>query len=204
MLSTRIGAVSLIIHFAIQTACAITNSNQDNMTRRDLFGITLSSSATKLLNQVENLYKNPVYEKLGKDLSTDTSGFADTDKDGTPIITINPQIGRTEENIVHELFHLKMQAQGYPLFDFDAPPQVMQKNRAYFDEMRQKIYDPLTHRIFFPEMRRMGLDPDAHIRAQYRENRKSSEKPSEDFLALYYFRLALELDDQSLLSEIAQ
>jgi hypothetical protein len=173
------------------------------MDERRVFGIKLRPSAIKLLDEVEKLYERTLREEEITTLSPDTQGFANTSSDGTPIVAINPLSGRNEDNIVHELFHLKMQAEGFPLFEFEATPEVMNKNKEYLNKMRVLIYDPMTHRCFFPQMKEMGLDPNSHILAQYKQNRKSNYLPSEVFLATYYYKLALELTDPMMLEDVA-
>jgi hypothetical protein len=172
--------------------------------KRQLLGIELHDTAIALLEEVERLHRKPIRVREEGSLPPDIKGFADTATDGIPTIVINRMTGCTEENIVHELFHLKMQAEGFPLFGFEFASTSARRNEEFLKAMRQRIYDPITHRIFFPEMRRMGLTPDGHIKAAYYENRNSNDEPSEDFLALYYFRITLEIDDAKLLSEMEQ
>jgi hypothetical protein len=166
-----------------------------------LFGIHLRGPAVELLDSVEKLYGKPISERIDKALPEGVLGYADVSAIGEPVIAISDPTGRTEENIVHELFHLKMQAEGYPLFEFS---DIMSRDGEYLRKMRELINDPLSHSLFFPQMKAMGLDPTANLRAQYELNRKSPNTQTEDFLATYYFKLAMETADESLLDDAAQ
>lgn len=72
---------------------------------RKMFGVKLRPAAVSLLKEVEKLYGKPVkaeeYELVG------FHGRTRIDEDGTPVIILNRSTGKTEETIVHELFHLK-------------------------------------------------------------------------------------------------
>ena len=168
-----------------------------------LFGTTLRPSPRELLHRVEQLYGRPVREKIDNRLPAGVFGYSAVTPDGGPVIAINDneEDAKSEENIVHELFHLKMQAEGYPLFEFTGAEA--EAHKSYLVTMRTLIYDPLTHAQFFPDMKRMGLDPEAHLRALYRFYRKNGMQRSEDGLALYFFKLAIETNDNALISDAA-
>jgi hypothetical protein len=69
----------------------------------------------ELLDAVERLRGKPVSVVFRNDLREGILGYSYTKEDGTPTMIIVPGSGQTEENVVHELYHLKMLAEGYPL-----------------------------------------------------------------------------------------
>jgi hypothetical protein len=85
---------------------------------REVGGVKLRPAAVELLDAVERLCGKPVSVVFRNDLREGILGYSYTKEDGTPTMIIVSGSGQTEENVVHELYHLKMLAEGYPLFDF--------------------------------------------------------------------------------------
>lgn len=122
-----------------------------------LFGINLRPEAARLLNDVEELYGTPireVVEDLGGNLG-DTTVLGN----GTPEIRIDPDTGRSEQNIVHELFHLKLRKEGFPELAFEFPPGtvISENERRWANWNNTIVREPLQHRLFYPLMRKWAL-----------------------------------------------
>ena len=164
---------------------------------REIAGVKLRPTSALILNSVEKLYQKPVYIVFRDDLGEGVAGYSDT---RAPVLGIARGEGQNEENVIHELFHLKMQAEGYPLFDFEmSAPQPVLRGDMY-KTFRELIYDPITHAIFYPKMREMGLDPDANTRAQLIRNRVRAKQPgialpSKEWRATYLMKISLETRD---------
>ena len=76
---------------------------------RQLFRVTLRPSAANLVDGVEKMFGKALREE--KSQLGGNHGMARVDDDGTPAIILNPN-SITEEEIVHETFHLKMIGEG--------------------------------------------------------------------------------------------
>jgi len=136
---------------------------------RNLGDICLHAPAADLLADVEQLYDRPV--ELGETTKA-AVGSSGVHGDGTPFVELNPimydrEPERQEAAIVHELFHLKMKAEGYPLIRID-PEAVSPEEYQFLLETVRLVFDPIEHRLFDPKIRAMGLDPDAEIEEHFR------------------------------------
>jgi hypothetical protein len=169
---------------------------------RELGGVKLRPEAAEVLEAVERVSGKSVSVSLRDDLAEAVQGYSFTAQDGTPTIVLARGKGQNEENIVHELFHLKMLNDGYPLFDFDMSDAERSANGKLYLLMRTLIYDPITHSLFYPKMRQMGLDPDSNTREQLQKNRLRSEQPSVEWLATYFMKVSLETSDPKLRDEV--
>jgi hypothetical protein len=78
-------------------------------------------------------------------------------------ITVDVFMGRSDLVITHELFHMQLWNQGFPMQIVDVPfprtPTAAERKTAKI------LANYLHHRLFFPKMLLMGLDP-------YEENEK--------------------------------
>lgn len=172
---------------------------------RTLFSIDLRPEAANLLNEVEKLYGTPVrevIEGLGGNLG-DTTVLSD----GAPEIRIDPNSGRSEQTIVHELFHLKLRKEGFPELVFEFPPGTVigENERRWANWNNTIVREPLQHRIFYPLMRQMGLVPDEGLRAGFNDLVRKGEYTGvvpENAFAVHtgqYLRALLETEDEEFL-----
>jgi len=116
---------------------------------------------------------------------------------------------KTETEIAHELFHLQLRAtcyqenvravlvervsQRYP-WPSDAPePDIKDAAHLLLDIIQQ-------HRVFYPKMRKMGLDPSKSLR-QDLESAMRDNTLSTDQVALAYVDIALTTSDTSFLKK---
>jgi hypothetical protein len=134
-------------------------------------GIELSRPALALFHDVEH--------RLGKTIRCETHmefgilGASDVAPDGTPEIILDTYEGRTEENLVHELFHLQLRAKGFPQhFKLRSPRTA---NNELVQQVAEQLASLVEHRLFYPQMRRMGFDPTLQYRKAL-ENWLSQDK----------------------------
>jgi hypothetical protein len=200
----------LFVVLILPTCIPRAEQSKPTTTRKELFGIQLRPRAIELLAEVEKLYGRPVVEEDNTN-TVSKSGLGDAAanilRNGSPVIKINTLKGKDEDSIVHELFHLKLFAQGYSL-----PPAIRKDGKfteeAFVHILSAFIHDPLQHSIIFPEMRKMGFDPDSLQRVTVRKAIKTKKfdiegrSPSDTsrILALYYFQFSLHIEDKDLLS----
>ena len=125
-----------------------------------LCGIELSPPSLTLFQDVEN--------RLGKKVRCETHlefgilGASDVAPDGTPQIVLDTYEGRTEENLVHELFHLQLRAKGFPQHLEVKSPRIA--NRELPQQVAEQLGSLIEHRLFYPQIRRMGFDPSLQYR----------------------------------------
>lgn len=181
-------------------------SNQN--ASRTLFGVSLTSKATTLLQDVENMFGLPVREEW-LDPDDQMSGKSKVADDGTPIISINPKHGRRVDVIVHELYHFKLRDQGYPVVQWLIPKEMdSATNWAGLNQLNEQLYDPILHYIFYPTVRDWGTDPGAAFQERTRSMGKSDALKStfarmdQVAVALYYFKVRLELADRQLFARL--
>lgn len=174
---------------------------------RRLFRVMLGSPAAALLEEVERLYGKQVREEETDKFPSNKFGAAKIDQEGTPVITINPSRGRTERNIVHELFHLKLEAEGFPGYYVRVQPSL--ESRQLLSGLISVLNETIQHWIFYPEIRKMGLDPAADLKSDFERDIKMNKFPNMDNpdginLSLLYWKATLELNDPKLLNRIEE
>lgn len=128
--------------------------------------VKLSAAAVSLLREVETIYgKAVVGEKTS--LPGDSWASSRIDDDGTPRVRVAPPGEGDEGIIVHELFHLKLRSRGAPVFYWlsDGGEPALDALLA----MQAQLYDAIQHRAFAPEMRKLGFEPSARLRASLRK-----------------------------------
>jgi len=177
---------------------------------KKLFGIMLRPSSSVLLETVERLYGKPVREEETDKFPPGKFGESTVDEEGTPVIIINSSRGRTERNIIHELYHLRLRAEGSPILTGHfAGVRSSRESRQLLSSLIPYFHDFIQHWIFYPEMRKMGLDPAADIKSDYErilgvDKFQTLNESDVKGLALEYWKTALELDDPELLGRIGK
>jgi hypothetical protein len=159
---------------------------------REFLGLRLSHGASALLDDVERLYGRAISAEK-KAFPGERWGTAEVAEDGTPIVRVSPA-ALDEDVIVHELFHLKLQAEGAPVFLWSSDGDAHDLN--WLVHAQNQIYAALQHRSFADEMRRLNLDPAARIRRSLEsaiENRTIGERHDEIGKAIILARVFLEL-----------
>ncbi len=127
-----------------------------------LCGISLPHAAVSFARQVEEEAKAPIDCIIVDQRRLPGDGTAVANSlilDGVPTIHMsNPTLIR----VVHELFHLEMEANGS--FPPGTPTAVPEGNcrivdGKYLSDLRINLYSALQHRLFFPKMMKIGINP---------------------------------------------
>jgi hypothetical protein len=135
------------------------------------------------------------------------------DPDGHPVIRVNSTTGKREVIIVHELFHLKLDTMGFPTIQLAPSNPADPWNARYvqwLDTWLSTFASSFEHWIFFPEMRRMGLDPGMDLKNEFVQSIESGRFPHTDqnsnmsiMATLHCFRAMIECaPDKDLLKRI--
>jgi hypothetical protein len=124
--------------------------------------ITIRFEATILVDTVRRVYGSDVVCKPIGNLPEHARALVDDS--GVPTIEYNSARGLDECIVIHELFHLKYLAEGFPEYSWVAA-ELSSEDELFLDRIRDRIRNGLEHALFFPEMIRMGFDPTAQLRA---------------------------------------
>lgn len=177
------------------------------VTNVKLFGVPITSNALSLLKEVEAAYDKKIKEEMA-DMDLSYRAESEVTKDGTPVIRLNKNRSKNETDIVHELWHLKLNAEGSPEVGWHpltgASPII---NQAFTKNMNELVYDPILHAKFYPEMRKWGYIPDFSEKeniAIFIQNIPSGEKENEINGSVAYFQACLEIDDPSLIAQFEE
>ena len=170
-----------------------------------LCGIELSPPSLALFHDVEG--------RLGKSIRCETHlefgilGASDVAADGTPEIILDTYAGKTEENLVHELFHLQLHAKGFPQHFQVSVKSPRTRNTELVQQVAEQLASLIEHRLFYPQMWRMGLDPTL----QYRKGLEallSQDKlygaPVSSKRSLTYAEVALLIHDPALTRRVEE
>jgi hypothetical protein len=211
LLSLLIPAYILLFLFILPINCL--NAQERRSSRNVLFGVPLSGKAKSLLAEVEEVFGKPVREEWLKaeDGLGAMAGESKVDDDGTPVILLNPANGGKLDVIVHELYHFKLRAEGYPIVRWLYPSYMdTEANRAAFSQLEVQLYDPILHYIFYGEVRSWGINPgetfENRTKQALRENALAAVFTNMDqaAIALYYFKIELEVNDPVLIQRLQQ
>jgi hypothetical protein len=144
----------------------------------------------KLKQRVERLYGKPLDCELDNIHAGEMVDFgkANITTDDTPVITLDRVLGTDETEIAHELYHLKLIAEGIDgVLEMHAPPDIDAK---LFQFTVRKLHNMILHRLFYPKMRSMSLDPNKKQRDAMMQIISKSSKydriPSFDEATLNY------------------
>lgn len=171
--------------------------------RTQLFGNSLIPPGVSLLAEVERLFGKAVIEEQNE--LVDMHGQTRVDEDGSPVILLNSTSSKSQELIIHELFHLKMIGEGSPTLSYNvlqAIPESLQKAIFWLEF---QLRGAIQHSMFYPNMRSMGLQPDIQLKSDVEQilagSLMSDINPKQRQLELtaLYVRLLLESNDADLL-----
>ncbi len=172
------------------------------------FGLTLSPGTRALLNQVEASYKHPIVKIVGKNNALLGSSYV-TD-DGWPAVELSPR-STNETTFAHELMHLALRAEGYPLVIHKLPGGAEPTGAVAVDLNRNLllIRDPVEHWIFAPRMKKLGVNPNQdgieRMEAFLKDGEFKGISPAFRLYmhTVYFFQAVLMLvDDPDLLRQI--
>jgi hypothetical protein len=130
---------------------------------RTVLDVKLRPGSERLLIEVEKLYGRPLaVERIVP--PGGGWGSSRVDPDGTPRIRIAPEAAGDEAIIVHELLHLKLRAQGAPVFLWKS--RASEARLKSLADVQSQLYDAIQHRAFAGEMRALRLDSSGRFRDQ--------------------------------------
>ena len=128
-----------------------------------LLGIKLRPEVRAIADEIELKTKKKIYAVFDEFENEYTLGSSFIDTDGTPYLRANTSLKsqkqKLEAVVAHELLHLRLRANGFPVFLF-AP--TVKTSRGLAQDVEQPNVNDLTslieHRSFKPEMDKLGLN----------------------------------------------
>jgi hypothetical protein len=159
------------------------------------FGIPVRSSVLSFVSEIESTYGHTLIERsLPERGPLGESGVTD---DGYPFVSLAMK-GRTESTLVHELMHLRLHAHGSASVSWIFPVgQDSQSNKKYVKWLTGMVRDAIEHRLFYPEIRKLGIDPDPESKRAFEKFVKTGVfeglKPAtrDEALSINYFQAQL-------------
>ena len=199
--AARLFLMSLLLSIGLLLASK-TSTQIGGASPATLCGIELSPPSLALFRDVES--------RLGKAIRCETHlefgilGASEVAADGTPKIVLDTYQGKTEENLVHELFHLQLHAKGFPQrFQVSASRNT---NKQLVQQVAEQLGSLIEHRLFYPQMRGMGFDPTGQYR-QGLEALLSEDKlygpPASAKRAVTYAEVSLLMQDPAITKRVA-
>lgn len=175
---------------------------QVSNSRTVLFGNSLIPPGVGLLAEVEKLFGKTVIEEENE--LVDLHGQTRVNEDGSPVIVLNPKSSRSQESIIHELFHLKLIGEGSPTLSYNVLQAIPENLQKAIFWLELQLRGAIQHRMFYDHMRSMGLQPDVQLKSDIEQilagslmNEVNRKKQFE--LTVLYTRLLLELKDAELM-----
>ena len=180
----------------------------------EVLGVALRPEAAEILEDIERIamakletrpvsLPNPALSTMVRSYISDY---------GVPTIEVPVGSKLTEEQVLHELLHINQWAHGFPRdvgFSYGSL-----RSQAAITRLKPVIgpffFDTIDHFVFFPRMRRMGVDPYATARLLLREEIVLDRLPTEivelakaneiESHAIWTFKVALEADDPNIVT----
>ena len=179
----------------------------NNMT---IFGLEISNRLQGLINEISSVYGVAVQFKdietidAKEKVGTKPRGAAGAEN-GTPVVYINIENGLFEENIAHELLHLRFQHRGFPRTHF--PKGSMESIAA------SELLSIMEHRLFYQELKNMGYSPHTSFAIEVKgklvpEFEKDVPFPQlqglmrECVFSMWYLRINVEANDGDLIAKV--
>ncbi len=152
------------------------------------FGVQLNPGTLLLWQTIEEGYGKPIRQETMP--FTTSYGFSDIAEDGTPFLRLAKE-GMYEENIAHELLHLKLRLEGFPVgirWNYHCKSEL-----PVTAWVASNLRDPVEHWLFYPQVISLGLTPDPELsqalqRAIKQDGFVAGSNLSTEDLADFYFR----------------
>jgi hypothetical protein len=175
----------------------------DELLRSSFCGIAIRPSVARVLQDVEQKFGKPVRCEVVSSLTGSEGGWSSADvlPDGTPRIKLDKVAGRTENEVILELLHLQLIADGFPdTFQLQVPMGVDANSLA---NAARQLNSLIQHRLTYPKMREMGFDPTKNYRPEIEHNISGDRPPPWSnqmpiLFSVHYARVALLVDDPGL------
>ncbi len=175
---------------------------------KSLFGVTLTGPAALLLEGVEKSFSGPVREEWLDD-PAGMSGKSKVSPNGAPTVFVQRDHGRTLDVIAHELYHLKLKAEGYPAILWLFPKEMdVPANHAAFALLAAQVHDPIEHHFFYGTIRSWGINPGQAFETRTAQMlsdgslQSTFAKMDRGAVALYWFKIRLEVEEGALRKRI--
>jgi len=177
-------------------------------TGRSILGVKLKPELAAIVTEIEKKCGRKLYaEFTPQDQFTLGSSFVDEDM--LPVVLVDPQYEESEKLeaiIIHELLHLRLRVNNYPVFVF-SPSVNTQQGRA-IDVEQENLRDfksILDHHVFKADMVRYGLDKLVDLAgdtARDAKRRRGRESSNADIIN--YARAILEYPNQKDIVEVTR
>ena len=151
--------ISLLASFLLWNFCAANSSAQS---RDDFLGVKMRSEVQAIIKEIEVKTNRKIYREFVRQEAFHL-GSSFIDEDGLPVVLIDFNLEKDEKKleavIVHELLHLQLIVNNFPIFLF-SPTVKTAKGRA-IDVEQENVNDLknlIDHRVFQSDMEKLGLD----------------------------------------------
>jgi len=156
---TKISRRTILI-FCLVTIFSLEVSAQNE---KLFLGLRLRPEVRAVADQIELKTKKKIFAVFDEFENEYTLGSSFIDTDGTPYLRVNTELKAQTEKleavVAHELLHLRLRADGFPVFLFS--PRVKTSRGLALDVEQPNVNDLtslIEHRIFKSEMDRLGLN----------------------------------------------
>lgn len=171
----------------------------------DRHHLEISANLQHLVEEVERKYGKKVKYEISEEVNERSFGTSEVDGTGSPTIKLSRK-GLNEITIAHELMHLVLRKEGYPIIAWSLPKgKKTKENIEYLKWVRAHLFDPIIHTtILYRRLRSIGFDESENLVKEWenalKEDRLSyvSGPNKGKQLTLEYFRMVLELNDDNV------
>ena len=127
-------------------------------------GVKLRPEVQALADEVERKTRRKIYAEFTEfEDGASTLGISYLSENRTPVVRVNSEFqnqpSKIESIVAHELLHLRLRADGYPVFLFSSSVKT---RRGLAQDVEQSNVNDLAsmieHRVFKTEMERFGLN----------------------------------------------
>jgi hypothetical protein len=149
---------ALLVLTALLQSEHLPRPNPTHKTTSELCGITLRAQLTQLRGDLESRLHHPIVCEIANIHSGEGNYASMTiDRQGVPIIKLDQSRGKDETEVAHELFHLKLVATGLETeFRVNLTSDLDTEEVSF---IINKFRSDISHRLFYPTMLSMGIDP---------------------------------------------
>ncbi len=176
----------------------------------DHHNLEISANLQHLVEEVERKYGKKVKYEISEEVDESNFGETEVDGTGTPTIKLSRK-GLNEITIAHELMHLVLRKEGYPIIAWWLPKgKDTIENIEYLKWVRALLFDPILHTIIHRRLRSIEFNESEDLVKEWenalKEDRLSyvSGPNKGKKLILEYFRMVLELNDDNVREKVTK
>lgn len=214
-MKTGLNLVILLLIACGSSAAQVIRATDDPSTKaaksageKTILGIKLKPEIALIVTEVEAKCGRKLYAEFTPQEQF-TLGTSFVDEDLIPVILVDPQYRKSEKLeaiFVHELLHLRLRVNNYPVFVF-SPTVNTQQGRA-IDVEQSNIRDLksiLDHHVFKADMARYGVDKLIDLAGDTaRDARRRKGRESNNADIINYARAILEYPDAKDVVEVTR